>query len=235
MEWTELHMYSKKQYKSEQEPDDQLSGGSIVLCCSPGASRETGKKLSKREAFNAVTKKVKRENQNKSWFELCAESWSRKTEQIKVTGNKILLINSKRGERHQNSETWDKRQLGVETAHKCTGKEGLGVTESVWEMRNLSELFCLKLTSLKQSRKKPIQGSQRYNETKKVPQNSPHLQNIFEEEATTFPLRLLMEVATLKRWKLRGEKAESHIIFWNPHHLLHLSLILRPVLVQIRH
>lgn len=29
-------------------------------------------------------------------FELYAESWSGKTEQIKVTGNKILLINSSR-------------------------------------------------------------------------------------------------------------------------------------------
>lgn len=99
-----MHMYSKKQYKSEQEPDDQLSGGSIVFCCSLGASRETRKKSSKRETFNAVTKKVKRENQNKSWFELCAESWSGKTEQIKVTGNKILLINSNREER--DIKTW---------------------------------------------------------------------------------------------------------------------------------
>lgn len=46
-----------------------------------------------------LQKKVKRENQNKSQFELCAESWSGKTEQIKVTGNKILLINSNREER----------------------------------------------------------------------------------------------------------------------------------------
>lgn len=50
-------MYSKKQYKSEQEPDDQLLGGSTALCCSPGASREKRKKLSKTETFNAVTKR----------------------------------------------------------------------------------------------------------------------------------------------------------------------------------
>lgn len=45
-------MYSKKQYKFEQETDDQLLGGSIALCCSPGASRE------ERETFNSVTKRV---------------------------------------------------------------------------------------------------------------------------------------------------------------------------------
>lgn len=94
-------MYSKKQHKSEQEPDDQLLGGSTALCCSPRAERETRKKLSKRETFNTVTKRVKidREgNQKKSWLELYTESWSGKTEQIKVTGNKMLLINRNREE-----------------------------------------------------------------------------------------------------------------------------------------
>lgn len=52
-------MYSKKRYKSEQEPDDQLLGGSTALCCSPGASGEKREKLSKRETFNAATKRVK--------------------------------------------------------------------------------------------------------------------------------------------------------------------------------
>lgn len=102
-----MHMYSKKQYKSEQEPDDQLLGGSTALCCSPGASRETRKKLSERNIQCGYKKKVKKEregNQNKSRLELYAESWSGKTEQIKVTGNKILLINRNREER--DIKTW---------------------------------------------------------------------------------------------------------------------------------
>lgn len=50
-------MYSKEQYKSEQQPGDQLLGGSTALCCSSGDSREKRKKLSERETFNAVGKK----------------------------------------------------------------------------------------------------------------------------------------------------------------------------------
>lgn len=104
-ERTGLHMYSKEQYKSEQQPGDQLLGGSTALCCSSGASREKRKKLSERETFNAVEKKkVKRERermgkQNKSGLQLYAESWSGKTEQIMVARNKILLINRNREER----------------------------------------------------------------------------------------------------------------------------------------
>lgn len=56
-----MHTYSKTRYKPEQEPDDQLSGGSTALWYSPGASGEKRKKLSKRETFNAVTKRVKME------------------------------------------------------------------------------------------------------------------------------------------------------------------------------
>lgn len=52
-------MCSKEQYKSEQQPGDQLFGGSTALCCSSGDSREKRKKLSERETFNAVGKKGK--------------------------------------------------------------------------------------------------------------------------------------------------------------------------------
>lgn len=79
----------------------------VLHCVVHQELRETRKKLSKRETFNTVTKKVKIEregNQNKSWLELYTESWSGKTEQIKVTGNKVLLINRNREER--DIKTW---------------------------------------------------------------------------------------------------------------------------------
>lgn len=54
-----MHTYSKEQHKSEQQPGDQLLGGSTALCCSSGDPREKRKKLSERETFNALGKKVK--------------------------------------------------------------------------------------------------------------------------------------------------------------------------------
>lgn len=60
-------MYSKEQYKSEQQPGDQLLGGSTALCCSPGASREKRKKLSERETVNAVEKKGKEGEGEREW------------------------------------------------------------------------------------------------------------------------------------------------------------------------
>lgn len=62
-----MHMYSKEQYKSEQQPGDQLLGGSTALCHSPGASREKRKKLSERETFNAVEKKGKEGEGEREW------------------------------------------------------------------------------------------------------------------------------------------------------------------------
>lgn len=104
-------MYSKEQYKSEQQPGDQLLGGSTALCCSPGASREKRKKLSERETFNAVEKKGKEGEGEREWgtrinqgYNCMQRAETRKTEQIKVAGNKILLINRNREER--DIKTW---------------------------------------------------------------------------------------------------------------------------------
>lgn len=58
-----MHRYSKEQYKPEQQPGEQLLGGSTALCCSSGDFREKRKKLSERETVNAAEKKVKRETE----------------------------------------------------------------------------------------------------------------------------------------------------------------------------
>jgi len=75
-------------------------------------------------SYNKGKNREREGNQNKSWLELYAENWSGKTEQIKVTGNKISLINRNKEER--DIKTWRlmrKRQLRIVTVGKCRGKE----------------------------------------------------------------------------------------------------------------
>lgn len=149
-------MYSKENYKSEQQPGDQLLGGSTALCCSSGASREKRKKLSERETFNAVeNKKVKRErervgNQNKSGLQSCAESWSGKTEQIMVAGNKILLINRNGEERDIKTQRLmqKKNQLRIVTMEKCRRREVWEEIKVIWKKRKSvrHDLFEVNLT-----------------------------------------------------------------------------------------
>lgn len=95
-------------------------------------------------------KKREREgNQNKSRLELYAESWSGKTEQIKVTGNKILLINRNREER--DIKTWrlwkkkKERQRRIVTVGKCRRKEVLGVFKVVWKKRKSFRLVLFEM------------------------------------------------------------------------------------------
>lgn len=86
-------------------------------------------------------KKREREgNQNKSRLELYAESWSGKTEQIKVKGNKILLINRNREER--DIKTWrlmQKKAAQDSDYRKMQGKGGLGNVQNSLEKEKISQ------------------------------------------------------------------------------------------------